>query len=176
MTINLRKRKQTKNGKISLYLEIYKGKTTTASGKIKYLREYQFLNLFLVDNPKTEADKQQNKKILQLAKNIKSEKELELHCGRYGFQSNTDYKDNNFYEYYYHIVEKKLNTSGYKLWAVARKTFMEFATEHITFTEITEKFCFDFMEYLQNKKTKYGTKLLNVGGDSKSMLLETLVK
>jgi len=40
MTINLRKRKQTKNGKISLYLEIYKGKTTTASGKVKYLREY----------------------------------------------------------------------------------------------------------------------------------------
>jgi len=72
MTINLRKRKQTKNGKISLYLEIYKGKTTTADGKPKYIREYQFLNLFLIDNPKTEADKQQNKKILQLAKNIKN--------------------------------------------------------------------------------------------------------
>jgi len=48
------------------------------------------LGLFLVDNPKNEADKQQNKKILQLAKNIKSEKELELHTNRYGFQTNID--------------------------------------------------------------------------------------
>jgi len=62
MPINLRKRKQTKNGKISLYLEIYKGKITTVDGKPKYIREYQFLNLFWVDNPKTESDKQQQKK------------------------------------------------------------------------------------------------------------------
>jgi len=81
-------------------LEIYKGKTTNADSKTKYIREYKFLNLFLVDNPKTDADKQQNKKILQLAKNIKSEKELELHTHRFGFQQTDDYKDTNFYAYF----------------------------------------------------------------------------
>ena len=39
MTINLRKRKQTKNDKISLYLEIYQGKSTTLEGKTRYIRE-----------------------------------------------------------------------------------------------------------------------------------------
>jgi len=67
MTINLRKRKQTKNGKISLYLEIYKGKSTTLEGKTRYIREYEYLDLFLVDAPRTEADKRHNKEVLQLA-------------------------------------------------------------------------------------------------------------
>ena len=107
MTINLRKRKQTKNGKISLYLEIYKGKTTNADGKSRYIREYEYLNMFLVDNPRTEADKQHNKEVLQLAKNIKSEKELELHTNRYGFQTNPDYKDSNFYEYFCNHIQTK---------------------------------------------------------------------
>ena len=45
MFIHLRKRKQRKNGKISLYLDIYKGKTTTSDGKIKHHRQYEALNL-----------------------------------------------------------------------------------------------------------------------------------
>jgi len=151
MTINLRKRKQTKNGKISLYLEIYKGKTTTADGKVKYIREYQFLNLFLVDNPKTKADKQQNKKILQLAKNIKSEKELELHTNRYGFQTNTDYKDSNFYEYFCNHIEKKKDMPVYRSYKQALKTFKDFAGVDITFSAITENFCEKYLNYLKTK-------------------------
>ena len=68
MTINLRKRKQTKNGKISLCLEIYKGKSTTLEGKTRYIREYEYLDLFLVDAPRTEADKRHNKEVLQLTR------------------------------------------------------------------------------------------------------------
>jgi len=62
MTVHLRKRKQRKNGKISLYLEIYKGKIILPNGKPKFIREYRFLNIYLVDNPKTEIDKKQIKK------------------------------------------------------------------------------------------------------------------
>jgi integrase len=156
MTINLRKRKQGKNGKISLYLEIYKGKTTSADGKTKYIREYQFLNLFLVDNPKTEADKQHNKKILQLAKNIKSEKELELHTNRYGFQTTDDYKDTNFYEYFSNQVEKKKDMPVYRSYKQALKTFEGFAGLDTTFAEITENFCEKYLQYLRTKSNSKG--------------------
>jgi len=39
MTISLRKRKQTKNGKISLFLEIYNGTSKTDDGKTKFHRK-----------------------------------------------------------------------------------------------------------------------------------------
>jgi hypothetical protein len=52
MTIKLRKHKQTKNGKASLYLKIYKDKTTDTNTKTMYIREYEYLNLFLLDNSK----------------------------------------------------------------------------------------------------------------------------
>ena len=67
MKVHLRQRKQTKDGSISLYLEIYKGTTTTPDGKAKILRNYEYLNLFLKDKPKTANDKQQNKDNMELA-------------------------------------------------------------------------------------------------------------
>jgi len=63
MSIYLRRRKQRKNGKISLYLDIYSGKTTDTNGKVKYHRQYEFLNLHLIDKPKTDAEKMHNKNI-----------------------------------------------------------------------------------------------------------------
>jgi hypothetical protein len=97
MTITLRQRKKGK-GKISLYLEIYKGRETDANGKVKYLRSFEYLNLYLIDKPKTEADKHRNKEMLNLANSIKSKKELEYQSGRYGLQT-TNHKDTNFLEY-----------------------------------------------------------------------------
>ena len=61
MKVFLRERKQTKSGTTSLYLEIYKGTTKTAEGKTKPIREYEYLNLYLIDKPSNPIDKQQNK-------------------------------------------------------------------------------------------------------------------
>ena len=78
MKVHLRQRKQTKDGSISLFLEIYKGTTTTPEGKVKNLRDYEYLNLYLIDKPKTPIDKQSNKDNLQLAESIKAKRELEI--------------------------------------------------------------------------------------------------
>ena len=72
MTINLRKRKQGNKGRIYLYLEFYKGKNILPDGKIKYIRDYEFLNMYLIDKPKSISDKTHNKNILQIAENIKN--------------------------------------------------------------------------------------------------------
>ncbi len=69
MKIHLRQRKQTKKGNISLYLEIYKGTTKNANGKIVGNRDYEYLDLYLVDKPRTPIDKQHNKETLKLAEN-----------------------------------------------------------------------------------------------------------
>ena len=40
-------------GKISLYLEYYKGSTVDANGKRQHLRTQEYLKIYLYQNPKT---------------------------------------------------------------------------------------------------------------------------
>jgi predicted nucleotide-binding protein (sugar kinase/HSP70/actin superfamily) len=47
MRIHLRQRKQQKQSRVSLYLEIYKGTTRTPEGKVKGVRDYEYLDLYL---------------------------------------------------------------------------------------------------------------------------------
>lgn len=86
MKVHLRQRKQTKNGKISLYLEIYKGTVKTDEGKTKALRDYEYLGLYLIDNPQNKRERQTNKETLELAKSIRAKRELEIKNGQYGFK------------------------------------------------------------------------------------------
>ena len=78
MNVHLRQRKQSKQGSISLYLEIYKGTAKQPDGTIKVLREYEYLDLYLMAKPVTPIDKESNKETLKLAKSIKAKRELEI--------------------------------------------------------------------------------------------------
>ncbi len=60
MKVTLRQR--NKNGKITLYLDIYnKGKRT-----------YEYLKMYLVEKPRTKEDRSLNNKTLELAENIRA--------------------------------------------------------------------------------------------------------
>ena len=157
MKVYLRKRKQGKNGKISLYLEYYKGKSTDADGKIRYIREFEYLNMYLKDKPKTSADRQHNKKILQVAERIKYEKELSLLAGHpLSFSTNTDVKDSNFYEYFYDYCEQKREMPVYVTYQQSVRVFKAFAGTEINFSAIDEKFCSKYLFHLQSKKSRCG--------------------
>ena len=54
---------------------------------MKAIRDYEYLNLYLGDKPRTAGEKERNKKILELAKSIKAKRELEIKNGQYGFDS-----------------------------------------------------------------------------------------
>ncbi len=158
MTIHLRQKKQGKDGKISLYLEIYKGTTKTADGKVKGVRDYEFLNLYLLDKPRSPSDKQQNKDNLKLAQSIRAQRELEIKNGQYGFTSGIK-QSTNFIEYFTNQKEKRSKIEGkegnYGNWNAAVKHFVRFAGTQITFKEIDKKFCEGFRVYLTEKaKTK----------------------
>lgn len=160
MKVHLRQRKQTKSGSISLFLEIYKGTTTTLEGKTKNLRDYEYLNLYLIDKPKTPIDKQHNKDTLQLAESIKAKRELEIKNGLYGFVN--DFKQStNFIDYFRGQMEKRKQSDGnFGNWDSSLKHLIKFAGTKVSFREIDQTFCENFRDYLVNTaKAKNGQSL-----------------
>ncbi|HPQ79780.1 MAG TPA: site-specific integrase [Candidatus Dojkabacteria bacterium] len=150
MKVHLRERKQTKDGSISLYLEIYKGTIKTPEGKVKPLRDYEYLNLYLKENPKTVQDKQSNKANWELAESIKAKRELEIKNGLYGFP-NEFKKATIFIEYFKSQTEKRLLSNGnYGNWDSSLKHIIKFAGEKVSFREIDSSFCERFKDYLSS--------------------------
>ena len=161
MKVHLRQRKQTKSGSISLFLEIYKGTTTTPEGKVKNLRNYEYLNLYLIDKPKTPIDKQHNKDILLLAKSIKAKRELEIKNGLYGF-TNEFKQSTNFIDYYKDQMEKRKQSKGnYGNWDSSLKHLVKFAGTKVSFREIDQTFCENFRDYLKNTAKKSNGQFLS---------------
>ncbi|MGV3761177.1 hypothetical protein [Parapedobacter sp.] len=55
------KEKKLQDGTISLYIEYYKGSITDPSGKRIHLRDFEFLKLYLHQNPRTAGERKENK-------------------------------------------------------------------------------------------------------------------
>ena len=140
-----KQKKQTGKAQISLYLEIYKGTVKTPDGQTKILRDYRYLNLYLIDKPATPIDRQQNKETLQLARDIKAKVELEIKNGLYGFAPVTKDKT-NFIDYFKAEAVKK----DPNVWFGAVKQLIGFAGETVPFAQITPAFCQGFKDYLES--------------------------
>ena len=69
MSVKLRKRNQ--GGKTSLYLDYYSA--------VK--RKTETLKLYLLPKPKTKLEREQNKMTLELAENIRAQRQLETQNG-----------------------------------------------------------------------------------------------
>lgn len=159
MKIFLRQRKQTKKGTISLYLEIYKGTAKGIDGKVKPIREYEYLNLYLIDKPTTSTDKLKNKETKNLAESIKAKRELEIKNGSYGFTS--EFKQStNFLEYFKNLIDKKEGKGNVGNWQSTLKHLEAFANKNTTFKDIDLKFSNKFKDYL-NKAIKKDGKALS---------------
>ncbi|UUV22835.1 hypothetical protein [Paenimyroides aestuarii] len=59
-------KKKSSEGKISLYIETYKGSHIYEEGKRKHIREFEFLKRYLHENPKNPKEKKKTKKHLSL--------------------------------------------------------------------------------------------------------------
>ncbi len=148
MKVFLRERKQTSKGKISLYLEIYKGTTKTDDGKVKPVREYEYLNLYLIEKPNNSVDRQQNKDTKKLAESIKAKREIEIKEGRYGF--NADFKAKaNFIEYFKYQTQRKTTRGNQINWHSTIKHLEAYAGKQVQFKDIDSNFCDGFKDYLE---------------------------
>ena len=160
MKVFLRQRKQSKKGTISLYLEIYKGYAETKDGKRKPIRDYEYLDLYLIDKPNNPIDKQSNKENLKLAESIKAKRELEIKNGSYGF-TNEFKKQTNFIEYFKNLVSKKETKGNLGNWYSTQIHLENFAGTNVTFKDIDLQFAERFKEYLNKAKKKDGKPLSN---------------
>ena len=155
ISVHLRQRKQTSKGRVSLYLEFYKGTTTSPEGKVRPVRDYEYLSLYLIDKPKTALEKDQNKQTLNLAKSVKAKRELEIKNGVYGFAP--DFKANTqLLEYFKAETEKRGQSDGnFGNWRSTLKHLADYVEQHyqlsIPFRQIDDKFCQGFKDYLNNK-------------------------
>ncbi len=98
------------DGRVSLYLEYYLGRTqwvdeATGKTKVKHDRKKESLNLYLLSNPRTPAERQKNKEILQLAGEIRAEREQQLKADKTGKRLKTNLKKINLFDYFDSYVE-----------------------------------------------------------------------
>lgn len=131
------RQKELSNGNISLYLDIYwKGE-----------REYDFLNLYLID-AKNQIDRDQNKHTLGLAEQIKSQRLLDLQSGKYRMkQTKLNY---SFLEYFKQLTNDRLNSKGnYGNWDSALKHILTFTKgKDLKLADIDETWLMRLKHYL----------------------------
>ncbi len=180
-SVHLRERKQTSKGRISLYLEYYKGAETTPDGKVRPIRDYEYLNLYLVEKPKTVTEKELNKQTLNLAKSVKAKRELEIKNGAYGFTP--EFKaDTPFLEYFKTETEKRSQSDGnVGNWRSALKHLSEYVKkmyqQGISFRQVDDKFCQGFKDYLNNEaRTSAGLPLCSSSQNSYYAKLKACLK
>ncbi len=160
MNVTLRQRKSNKTDRVTLYLEIYKGYTKGPNGKVKHLRDYEYLDYYLYGNAKSPLQKQHNKEHLKSAEAVKAQRILEIQNGHYGF-ANRHKSGANFIEYFKNLTEDRLASKGnYGNWNSTLKHLEKYAGTNVTFKDITHEFVEGFKDYLQNKaKMKSGSLL-----------------
>ena len=110
MKISLRKRK-LKDGRISLFLEYYKGYSKDLEGKIKHNREFENLELYLIEKPKTPIDKEENRATLILAEKVKTKRQSEHNSGKFGFKNDIKVRA-NFLEYFKKLTDERFESKG----------------------------------------------------------------
>ncbi|RNL95200.1 site-specific integrase [Sinomicrobium pectinilyticum] len=159
MKISL-KRKKLNSGKISLYIEYYKGSYIDNDGRKKHLREFEYLKQHLHQDPKTAEEKRENKEALELAEQILTLRKADYIQGKYNIKNDRKAKT-NFLEYYDKLKEERYESKGnYDNWDAALKHIEKYCPPAITFADIDENFVKGFKKYLNTKaKTKGGTPL-----------------
>ena len=151
--------KKLANGNESIYLDLYKDGD----------RVYEFLKLYLIPE-KSKADKEANRKTLELANAIKAKRIVELQNNEHGFKTNTTRSKMNLIQFVLHLADEQLAKSGnkrsyyYTLHSLA-KHLEAYAGDKITFTKVNTEFVKGFIAYLRTamnfnyenseKKSKY---------------------
>lgn len=151
MSVKLRK-KQLSNGRVHLWLDIYAGHT----------RHAEFLGFYLT------GDKTTDKIVLQKAKEIQSQRQMEVSFGRYGIS--TEFRK-DFWRYAEDFYKEK-NPSNQKAFEHMILHFKKFCTEVgidiSRYEQLTPNICTKFGAYLQqhlrpNSVALYYSKLRSIG-------------
>jgi site-specific recombinase XerD len=141
MSVTLRKKEDSKGENYRLYLDIYH------NGK----RNYEFIkNVKLIKTPRTPIERENNKKALQLAEQIRNNRAVELDGNEYDvtakFKQTIDFiKLYKSYTDAYQKEDDRVHKAVFKKF----ETFLKEKNIKVsTSRDVTEELCFDFKEYL----------------------------
>lgn len=159
MNITLKKKK-LKNGKFSLYLEYYKGSTLNLDGKRIHLRDFEYLKLYPNQDPKTAAEKKENKEIDTLSEQILSIRKAEYFQGKFDIK-NTSKSKRLFLDYFIEKTEEKIDSpKNYGNWTATSLHLKRCISSNLTFDEVDENFVKRVRLYFDKEaKTKSDTPL-----------------
>lgn len=145
MKVTLRN-KPINDGKTSLYLDYYPPIKNPKNGK---LTRREFLGLYLFANPISQIERKHNKETLQLAENIKAQRQLALQADDYGFLKKNN-KDSDFLAYFSKLANKhkELNKGDKNNWISVYRHLSIFTNSICLFKDVDEQFCKEFKKYL----------------------------
>ncbi|MDR0421394.1 MAG: site-specific integrase [Proteiniphilum sp.] len=156
------------DGRISLYLEYYLGRTQwidedTGKVKVKHDRRKETLNLYLIATPRTPIERQANKDTLELAKEIRIEREQELKKDRTGKRISKP-KSINFLDCF-QAYNDNYTKKDIRMMEIALNRFKDFLKEdypiysnHIKPEQLNKDMMIEFVEYLQSRSIGEGAK------------------
>ena len=156
MKISLYKR-NIQGGKVSLFVEYYKGSEISADGKRKHIRDFENLKIYIYKIPKTVEEKRHNKETLALAESILAIRQSEYVQGRFDIKNKSKSK-RTFLNYFSEIAEEKMkadSSNNYGNWFSAFQHLKKFVSPNLTFDDIDEDFVKRVKNYFENEaKTK----------------------
>jgi len=154
MKITLKKKK-LKNDKYSLYLEYYKGSQLDKDGKRIHIRDFEYLKLYLHQNPLTAAEKKENKETELLAEQILSIRKAEFFQGKFDIK-NTSKSKRRFLDFFIEKTEEKSDSpKNYGNWTATFLHLKRCINPNLLFEEIDEEFVKMVRNYFDKEaKTK----------------------
>lgn len=159
MNITLKKKK-LQNGKFSLYIEYYKGSSLNKGGKRIHLRDFEYLKLYPHQDPKTAAEKKENKEIDTLSEQILSIRKAEYFQGKFDIK-NTAKSKRLFLDFFMEKTEEKIDSpKNYGNWTATSLHLKRCISSNLTFDEVDENFVKKVRFYFDKEaKTKSDTPL-----------------
>ena len=130
---------------------------------IKHHRRKENLSLYLIEKPRTPAERQQNKETLELAVKIRAEREQEFKESMLGYRLKKD-RNVNFLDYFQAYIND-YTKKDIRMVQIALSRFKDFLKEHYPMHEfgikpelITKDMMEQFVAYLQSRSVDEGAK------------------
>ena len=160
MTVKVKLRtKKISGNRESLYLDFYPAIENPKTGE---LTRREFLGLYLFEKPKNPIDKQHNKDTQMVAEHIRQKRDSELnkpeiYSGYEKEQLKIKEKGERDFVAYFKELANKRKASNHDNWVSALNYLLKFTEGKLKFSELDERFCNDFKDYLSTTKSNRST-------------------
>ena len=149
--------KKLSGGRRSLYLDFYPPIIHPETGKPT---RREFLRLEVLERPKTEMDKIQNKETRALAENIRAKRQIEIQSEQYGQMADIR-READFVTFFRQMANDR-NESNRDNWMSALNYLEAFTGGSLKMADLDEQFCNRFRQHLlTSPSTRTGKQALS---------------